>query len=143
MATNRSGHRPGGGIASRNVKHVTAPKVEPRAYARNPAAVSQYGNLVGDHVTRAGESGYRGESDPTMRRGYNAPVGPTNMALSGPGAGREVMRSGGQGTHGATNSGNAPAKNRDILSSYGPESSRPRGDNPGHRSSALRGDWED
>ena len=43
------------------------------------------------------------------------------MALSGPGAGREVMRSGGQGQHGAANPGNAPAKSTDILRQFGPD----------------------
>ena len=55
-------------------------------------------------------------------KGYSNPVGPTNMALSGPGAGREVMRSGGQGQHGAANPGNAPAKSTDILRQFGPDS---------------------
>jgi hypothetical protein len=122
-------HKPGGGLHSRVVKHSTNPKVEPRAYARNPGAVGQYGAIQGSHVTRGRDSPYRGEPDPTMRRGYNNPVGPTNMALSGPGAGREVMRSGGQGTHGPVAPGNAPAKNKDILSSYGPDYRRPS--NPG------------
>jgi hypothetical protein len=95
------GHIPGGGLHSRNVRHSTAPKVEPKAYGRNPGAVAQYGNHPGNHVTSYGGSktSYKGEPD-TMKRGYQNPVGPTNMALSGPGAGREVMRSGGQGTHG-------------------------------------------
>jgi hypothetical protein len=111
-------------------RHTTAPKVEPRAYARNPGAAGQYGQSQGSHVTRGEESRYRGEPDPTMRRGYNNPVGPTSMALSGPGAGREVLRSGGQGTHGAVNAGNPrPVSDRHILSSYGPESSRPRNPN--------------
>src|SRR6516165_5298217 len=116
MATNRMGHKPGGGLHSRNVRHTTAPKVEPRAYARNPGAAGQYGQAQGSHVTRGEESKYRGEPDPTMRRGYNNPVGPTNMALSGPGAGREVLRSGGQGTHGSVNPGNPPPnRQRDAL----------------------------
>jgi hypothetical protein len=127
----RSGTGSGGGYGSRTVKHTTAAKVEPRAYARNPGAVAQYGALVGDHVTRAGSSGYRGEPDPTMRRGYNNPVGPTNMALSGPGAGRKIYGSGSQQMYGS--GGPEKPSGRDILGSFGPESSRPRGDNPGNR----------
>jgi hypothetical protein len=97
MAQNRMGHKPGGGLHSRNVRHSTAPKVEPKAYARNPAAVAQYGAHVGNHRTSFGgsETRYKGEPD-TMRRGYQNPVGPTSMALSGPGAGRTVMKSGTQ-----------------------------------------------
>jgi hypothetical protein len=99
------GHIPGGGLHSRNVRHSTAPKVEPRAHAKNPGGVSQFGEAIGNKITHvAGNTPYRG--DPiNAGRGYQNPVAPTNMALSGPGAGREVMRSGGQGTHGATNPG--------------------------------------
>jgi hypothetical protein len=123
----RSGQGSGGGYGSRVVKHSTAPKVEPRAYARNPGAVGQYGQAQGSHVTRGEESKYRGEPDPTMRRGYNNPIGPTSMALSGPGAGREVHKSGSQQMYGS--GGPEKPSGRDILSSFGPESSRPR--NPG------------
>jgi hypothetical protein len=118
----RSGTGSGGGYGSRNVRHTTAPKVEPKPYAKRPAGVSQLGYSVGDHVTHKGQStGYKGEAM-DRGRGYAPPQGPTNMALSGPGAGREVKRSGGQGTYGATNPGNAPAKNRDILREFGPDS---------------------
>ena len=104
------------GIRSKNVRHVTAPKVEPRAHARNPAAVAQYGALVGSHVTNKGDTGYRGDPD-YVRSGYNNPVGPTNMALSGPGAGKnKIMPSGGQGRHGPVNPGNTPPNRyRDAL----------------------------
>ena len=126
----RSGQGSGGGYGSRVVKHSTAPKVEPRAYARNPGAVGQYGQAQGSHVTRGEESKYRGEPDPTMRRGYNNPIGPTSMALSGPGAGREVHKSGSQQMYGS--GGPEKPSGRDILGSFGPESSRPH--NPGNRS---------
>jgi hypothetical protein len=111
-----SGHKPGGGLHSRNVRHSTAPKVEPRPHARNPATVAQYGALVGNHATHQGKlTPYRGEPDFT-RAGYSPPQGPTNMALSGPGAGREVMRSGGQGTHGQPAAGNPPPnRQREAL----------------------------
>ena len=109
------------GISSKNVRHTTAPKVEPKPYAKRPAGVSQLGYSVGDHVTHRGQStGYKGESM-ERGRGYAPPQGPTNMALSGPGAGREVLRSGGQAMHGAANPGNAPVKNRDILREFGPD----------------------
>ena len=93
-------HRPGGGLHSRVVKHTRAPKVEPRSRAQNPSAVAQLGEHVGDHVTNRGSTGYRGE--PLVRgAGYNTPVGPTNMALQGPGAGKNaIMPAGGQGCHG-------------------------------------------
>jgi hypothetical protein len=95
MATNRSGHRPGGGLHSRNVRHTTAPKVEPRSHRVREPAVAQIGGNYGDHVTRGGSTGWRPGSI-YGGAGYSNPVGPTNMALSGPGAGRTVMKSGSQ-----------------------------------------------
>jgi hypothetical protein len=112
MAT---GHKPGGGLHSRNVRHTTAPKVEPRARQIREPAVAQIGGNYGDHVTRGDSSGWR--PGPLYGgKGYNNPVGPTNMALSGPGAGREVMRSGGQGCHGEV-AGTRPAPARRIDNS--------------------------
>jgi hypothetical protein len=114
MATNRMGHKPGGGLHSRNVRHSTAPKVEPRANAINPSWVAQRGALVGNHATNTrGSTDYTG-AERSLGRGYSNPVGPTNMALSGPGAGREVLRSGGQGCHGQP-AGSRPAPGRGIL----------------------------
>jgi len=95
MATNRSGHRPGGGIASKNTRHTTAPKVEPRAHARNPGAVAQYGAHVGNHRTAygGGRTRYKGEPDFT-RQGYSPPQGPTSLANNGPkGQGRVIYAS--------------------------------------------------
>jgi hypothetical protein len=65
MATNRSGHKPGGGLYSRQTVHTKAPKVEPRAYAKGPGGVSQFGQAQGNHITRAGSSNYSG--DPVTR----------------------------------------------------------------------------
>ena len=111
----RSGTGSGGGYGSRNVKHVTAPKVEPRSHRVREPAVAQIGGNYGDHVTRGGSTGCRPGSI-YGGAGYSNPVGPTNMALSGPGAGREILRSGGQGTHGATNPGNPrPNPRREAL----------------------------
>jgi hypothetical protein len=107
------------GISSKNVRHTTAPKSEPRPHARNPAAVAQYGGLVGNHITSKSSTRYRGEPD-YARRGYQNPVGPSSMALSGPGAGREVLRSGGQGQHGQVNPGKSPER-RGLLSEFGPD----------------------
>jgi hypothetical protein len=112
--------RAGGGALSKNVRHVTAAKTEPRPEAVHPGGVGQLGEKQGSHVTGDRESKYRG--DPFYnRKGYTPPVGPANMALSGPGAGREVMPSGGQGRHGAPAPGNAPAKSTDILNQFGPD----------------------
>ena len=105
---NRSGHRPAGGVHSKQVIHRPQPKVEPRAKAMNVERVSQIGQTVSFQKGPMEEG-----------RGYNAPVGPTNNLVSGPGGGRTVYKSGSQ--HGM-----GPAKpmptGKDILSEYGPES---------------------
>jgi hypothetical protein len=115
-------HKPGGGLHSKVVKHSTNPKVEPRPHARNPARVSQYGQMQGNHVTThgGGKTDYRGDPDFT-HKGYSQPVGPTSFSNISPGGGRTVMKSGQQNQWGAPNPGNAPAKGKDILSSFGPD----------------------
>jgi hypothetical protein len=75
--------------------------------------------MQGNHITSVVNTNYRGEGL-ERGRGYNAPVGPTNLAQQGPGAGREVMKSGQQSQHGPVAGTNKPA-GRDILSSYGPD----------------------
>jgi hypothetical protein len=127
----RSGVGSGGGYGSNKQVDSRAPKIEPRAHARNPAAVAQYGQLQGSHVTRGGESGYRGDPD-YVRRGYQPPVGPTdNVAACGVGGGRKVYASGSQGVQGATNPGNPRPVGQDIFRKYDypPVSRRPG--NPG------------
>ena len=111
----RSGQGSGGGYGSRVVRHVTAPKTEPRPHARNPARVAQYGALVGDHVTNKGSTGYKGDPDFT-RKGYSPPVGPTdNVKAVGVGGGRTIYEQGTQCQTG-TNPGNPrPNRYRDPL----------------------------
>ena len=59
--------------------------------------------------------------------GYNAAKFGNEAALNvgkgGPGAGRTIMRSGSQGTHGAVAGAPRPP-GRDILSQFGPEKSK-------------------
>jgi hypothetical protein len=110
MATHRSGHRPGGGIASKPIVHKQAPKAEPKPHSINPAGVS--------HI---GTSQFLGREPIYEGRGYG-PVGPTdNVKAVGVGGGRTIYKSGSQ--HGM-----GPAKpmpeGRDILSEFGPESKR-------------------
>jgi hypothetical protein len=94
MAQNRSGHRPAGGVHSKQVIHKPQPKIEPRAKAVNVERASQIGIST------------RFVKDPLYEgRGYNAPVGPTSTMVSGPGGGRTVMKSGSQGTHGSVDRG--------------------------------------
>jgi len=127
MAT--SGHRPGGGIASN--KRVEKPvRTGTGSHGTNPGYVSQLGNKVGSH-TRQGDTGYRGEEfhnrpsfDP-VKFGNDIAL---NVGKGGPGTGRDpAMRSGSQGVHGPV-AGNRAAQGRDILSQFGPESSRAKGE---------------
>jgi hypothetical protein len=115
MATNRSGHRPAGGLHSRQVVHRPHGKTEPRPRAINPSAVAQLGSMLGDKVTHvAGSTGYRGE--PLVRgSGYSPPQGPTdNVKAVGVAGGRTTYHCGSQGAHG-TPSGTRPRAGRPIL----------------------------
>jgi hypothetical protein len=126
MATNRSGHVAAGGPKSRNVKHTTAPKVEPRARGINPSGVAQLGALVGDHVTgRGGRSvGYRGE-ELVRGKGYATPVGVSDPVKAvGVGGGRTLHGQAGQQSQHGPVAGKVQPQGRDILSSFGPESKR-------------------
>ena len=117
MATNRSGHRPAGGLHSRQVTHSKAPKVEPRPHARNPAHVAQYGAHVGNHVTTHGgsKSSYRGDPDFT-RKGYSPPIGPTdNVKAVGVGGGRTIYEHGTQCQIGTNPGSPRPNPRREAL----------------------------
>jgi len=128
MAMRGSG---GGGYGSR--VHVEKPvRTGSGARAVGPGGVGQLGNLQGSHVTRGEDSSYRG--DPFyIGRGYNPVPYGNQKALDvdqgGPGTGRDVHASGGQGCHGGVNPGNPTSRTRDTLAEYGPESSRPRNPN--------------
>jgi hypothetical protein len=126
---NRSGHRPGGGIASNKITQQSVRTGKP-ARQYHQGGVSQFGELVGDHSTNKGSTGYRG--DP-VRGAYRPPGSPGSILLGnaiagnvkggGPGAGRVLYgQSGTQGQHGSPAPGNAPTKVRDTLAEYGRES---------------------
>jgi hypothetical protein len=105
MATNRSGYRPGGGLHSRQVVHRPHGKTEPVANKYRPHGVSQYGQMQGSHITRGGESDYRGEAK-RGGRGYEPPGMITNpLNTDRPGGGRTIYSTGSQSTHGSTNPG--------------------------------------
>jgi len=101
MATHRSGHKPGGGIASK--QHVSIPvRTGSGSHGTNPGAVGQLGQKQGDHVTREGSTGYRGEPLHSGRS-FNPTKYGNEIAASTvckPGGSREVMSSGSQGQHG-------------------------------------------
>ena len=80
--------RTGGGINSRVVSNVKAPKQEPRPHAVSVGAVSRQGAVVGEGTPH--KSLYQGA-------GYSTPQGPTSGMDCRPGGnGREVMRAGSQ-----------------------------------------------
>jgi hypothetical protein len=91
-------HRPAGGLKSRNVKNVSAPKAEPRPNKMNVKGVSQIGQAIGNHATE----GKRILKNVPQRvydgHGYSPPVGPTdNVAAVGVGGGRKIYSKGSQG----------------------------------------------
>jgi hypothetical protein len=114
------------GISSRH--HVeTRVRTGSGSKSARPAGVAQIGASQGDHVTALGGSAtnYRGEKLHNPERNFQPVKFGNEVALNvgkgGCGTGPTLYgQSGSQGTHGATNPGNAPAKNRDILSEYGP-----------------------
>jgi hypothetical protein len=117
----------GGGITSRNKREVGF-RTGKGGKATNPGYVAQLGTHVGDHTTgHKSSTGYRGE---IFHKGpaYNPSKFGNELAAAtkcGPGGSREVMKTGSQGTHGSVKPGKSPAR-RDILSEFGPESSRGR-----------------
>jgi hypothetical protein len=133
----KSGNQPAGGYGSRV---VTERPVRTGSGSRgtNPGGVGQLGQKQGDHITRGGSSGYRGDPLHTGRSFQPVPFGnevALNVGKGGCGTGRTLYgQAGSQGLHGGTNPGNPRPQQGDILSNYGPESSsRPRG-NPGRSS---------
>ena len=132
MATNRSGHRPGGGIASR--QHVEKPVRTGRgSKGISEGWVGQKGQLQGSHVTERGgrETSYRGEEKFTGKNFDPVKFGnevALNVGKGGCGTGRTIYKTGSQDQHGAPAPGNPPAQGRDTLAEFGPESSRPRGE---------------
>jgi hypothetical protein len=104
----RSGTGSGGGY--RMNKHVDsrAPKVEPRAHEVRPGGAGQLGNQQGSHTTNRTDSNYRGEKL-YGGRGYEPPGMISDPVKAvGVGGGRNVMRTGSQGTHGSVSPGNPP-----------------------------------
>ena len=127
MANRNSGHQPGGGIASRvNVE----PRVRTGTGSRgtHPGGVAQLGQHTGDKATHGDSkgSGYRGEPLHNNKSFQPVPFGnqvALNVGKGGCGTGRTLYgQAGSQGQYGS--GGAAKPAGRDILGSFGPESSR-------------------
>jgi hypothetical protein len=121
--TNRSGHRPGGGIASR--QHVEKPvKTGSGSKGISEGWVGQRGQKQGSHTTHGGETGYRGEPKFTGKNFQPVKFGnevALNVGKGGCGTGRTIHKTGSQDQHGQPAPGNPPAKSADILSQFGPD----------------------
>jgi hypothetical protein len=90
-------HQSGSGGGAR-VTERSAPKSEPRPYAMSPAAASQLGGHQGNHATESGKI-LRGGAQSLVTGPGLMCHGPT-PTVPGPGGGRTVQPSGGQGQHG-------------------------------------------
>jgi hypothetical protein len=125
MATNRSGHRPGGGLHSNKVLHRPHGKTEPIANKYRPQGVSQWGQMQGSHATHSTDSNYRGEAK-RGGRGYEPPGMISNPVTAvGVGGGRTIYKTGTQGVQGSTNPGSPrPVSSEHIISQFGPDKRR-------------------
>ena len=127
----RSGIGSGGGIGmNKNVQ----PPVRTGSGSRStrPAGTAQIGTAIGDHTTnRPGSTEYRGEKlhGPAERNFQPVKFGneiALNVGKGGCGTGRTVYKT---GTQQQSGSGGPPKpEGRDMLSAFGPESTRPRND---------------
>ena len=96
----RSGTGSGGGIGMNKVVHRPHGKTEPIANKYRPQGVSQHGQMQGTHVTRAGETSYRGEPK-RGGRGYEPPGMISDPVKAvGVGGGRTIYSTGTQSQHG-------------------------------------------
>jgi hypothetical protein len=122
----RSGRGSGGGIGMNKITHRSAPKTEPKAYAKRPAGAAGLGSFYGDHTTnRLGSSGFKGEKL-EGGRGYEPPGMISDPVKAvGVGGGRKVYGSGSQSQYGNPAPGNPPAKSTDILNQFGPDYRKP------------------
>ena len=117
MAMNRSGHRPGGGIASK--QHVSVPvRTGSGSHSTRPGGVGQLGNKQGSHVTSHDDTDYRVERLHNDRNFQPVKFGneiALNVGKGGCGTGRTLYgQAGSQGTHGSV-AGTAPPRARGIL----------------------------
>jgi len=106
-----AGHRPGGGIASR--QRVEKPvKVGAQAREMRPQGVSQIGSSMGNRATNGGRTisgAVEAVQGSALPQGLSVPLGnqvALNVGKGGPGAGRTLYgKSGSQGQHGSVNPG--------------------------------------
>ena len=120
MAQNRMGHKPGGGLHSKN---VVQPSVKTGTGSRGTraAGVAMFGTMQGNHVTThgGGATDYRGErlhNDKSFQPVKFGNEVALNVGKGGCGTGRTLYgQAGSQGTHGSTNPGSPRPQGRGIL----------------------------
>ena len=117
MATNRSGHRPGGGIASR--QHVEKPvRTGSGSKGISEGWVGQKGQMQGNHITDDKNTRYTGEKKFTGQNFQPVKFGnevALNVGKGGCGTGRTLYgQAGSQGTHGPVAPGNPPAQRKSF-----------------------------
>ena len=79
---------------SRQVVHRPHGKTEPVANKYRPQGVAQYGQMQGSHITRDGESNYRGEAK-RGGKGYEPPGMISDPVKAvGVGGGRTIYKTG-------------------------------------------------
>jgi hypothetical protein len=118
-------HKPAGGPRSKN---IVEPRVRTGTGSRSarPAGTAQIGIMYGDKATHGDPKGtrYTGErlhNDRTFQPVKFGNEVSLNVGKGGPGTGRTIYKTGTQCQTGPANPGNAPAKGKDILSSFGPD----------------------
>jgi hypothetical protein len=108
------------GIRSRNNREVPVRTGAPRKHIQK-AGVAQLGQMQGDHATgKGGSTGYTGVSLIGPKQPISVKLGNEVSATTvcGPGGSREILRSGGQGTHGATNPGQPMKPSRPLWEGW-------------------------
>jgi hypothetical protein len=114
----RSGVGSGGGHGSKNVVHKPV-RTGSGSKSTNPGGVGQIGQSQGTHVTRHGESDYRGEifhKPPNFQPVKFGNEVALNVGKGGPGTGRTTYASGSQDCHGTPAQGSPrPNALRDAL----------------------------
>jgi hypothetical protein len=112
----------GGGIGSNKLVHPSVRTGPASTNKISERGVSQYGYATGSKIDRGNYTTANSALPVNQGTMKQVPLG-NQVALNvvgraGPGAGREVHRSGSQGQHGAPAQGSSPGP-RDILSEFG------------------------
>jgi hypothetical protein len=111
-----SGHRPGGGIKSRNKVEVGY-RYGQQKKRTIPAGVAQLGQRQGNHITEKGSTPYGGV-DLFAGTGFKSELGnklAQNVGEGGPGKGRDIYKTGSQCQTGAVNPGNPLPKAKALF----------------------------